>query len=81
MPPPVIAGLQVTFKVPANVMADTFEMNWGDGSPVDYWGPGTGDATHTYAAAGTYTVVMDPYSARFDSHTEDVTVSAPPAEP
>lgn len=77
MPPPTISGLGVTFHVPADVKADSYEMNWGDGT-VDYWGPTTGDASHTYDSAGTYQVVMDPYSARFPSHSESVTVTTPP---
>lgn len=78
--PPAIAGLKVTLAVPSDVTADSYELNWGDGSPVDYWGSTTGAATHTYGAAGTYDIVVDPYGAQYAPHTETVTVTAP-AEP
>lgn len=78
---PTIAGLKVTIAVPSDVNVDSYQIDWGDGSPVDYWGVTTGAATHTYESAGTYDVVVDPYGRNYAPHTETVTVTATPVEP
>lgn len=51
----------VTFHDPGVVDTHTVEIDWGDGTPADTQaGPGAGGGSvagsHTYAAAGTYTV-------------------------
>jgi hypothetical protein len=63
----VIDGLDVTLNQPAGHGSDRpIEVNWGDGSGVeDYHGSTVAGgphfpATHTYAAAGTYTITLDP---------------------
>lgn len=54
---PAIAGRTVTLTwTPADV--DGVETRWGDGTDVEYL---TGGGAHTYAAAGTYTITLDPY--------------------
>lgn len=80
IPATTIAGRKVTFgAVAPEIKADSYQVNWGDGT-VDYWGPTTGNAEHTYSADGSFTIVMDPYGSTFASQSTDVTVP-PPEEP
>jgi hypothetical protein len=65
--PSVIDGLEVTLNQPTGTGSDRpIEVNWGDGSALeDYHGnPAAGGlhfpAVHTYAAAGPYTITVDP---------------------
>jgi hypothetical protein len=61
----VIAGLTVTVTAP--LQSGVSAIHWGDGgAPVRYTSP----ATHTYAAAGTYTITLDP-----DAHGAKMTTN------
>lgn len=80
MPTVAIADLKVTIPVPADVQADSYEVNWGDGTD-DFWGATTGAATHTYEDAGTYTITVDPFGPRYPAATTSVTVTEPEPAP
>lgn len=57
----------------------SYEWNWGDGTPKTYTFPALPGSSHNYAAAGTYTitlVVMD-NGSNASSVSHDVTVVAP----
>lgn len=42
------------FRLPTVGTNNNFDIDWGDGSPVELWIGNTGTITHTYAAPGTY---------------------------
>lgn len=79
--PPTVEGLTVTVTAPAGVTADSFEIGWGDGSPPDYAGTGDEVTTHTYTAAGTYTLYVDPFGDDYVPQHANVTVSDEAPEP
>lgn len=76
MPTGTVTGLSVSMTVPPEVRADSYQVNWGDGT-VDYWGSEDATASHTYTAAGTYTVRVDPYGAQYSPKSGPVTVAQP----
>ena len=73
--PPEIAGATVT--VNGGVVAPVVRIQWD-------WGDGTVDrhlyfpATHTYAAAGRYTVTVTVFDAENNSAAQSVTVDVSP---
>lgn len=85
---PEVNGSEVTIPQPTGPGSEPgvpIEINWGDGSAVEYAETTPGSATpfpvvHTYAATGDYTVTLDPAGDEYPPATQDVTVSAPAGE-
>lgn len=56
---------------------DASSVDWGDGTaPASVTGPQT-NMTHTYAAAGPYTITVTPTDTTHPAATADVTTTAP----
>lgn len=61
--------LQATLNAAATVNAVSLDIAWGDGSGITHIAAGTGSSTHSYAAAGTYTVTLTATSSTADINT------------
>ena len=72
--PPNTTTVSVTATASCNGTCNVFDWNWGDGTPN---GSGV-NASHTYAAGGTYaiTLTVEQYGVNSNSMTRNVTLTA-----
>jgi uncharacterized protein len=83
---PAAAQSQTVYTVGVNASASdgatitTLDVSWGDGSPPTAAASAVGSVTHTYTAAGTYTVVvtLTDSSGQTATRSNVVTVSVAP---
>jgi hypothetical protein len=86
----VVDGLAVTLNQPTGTGSDRpIEVNWGDGSDPEYRHGDPADpagagfpCSHTFAAAGTYTITLDPLDdpSPAEATTIEVIAEAPAPE-
>jgi hypothetical protein len=72
----VPVDLKATASLTGGISNESYGVDWGDSKTATMRtdGDGAGSSSHTYAAAGTYTVTLK----RDDvTHSQDVTVTAP----
>ncbi|BDP44442.1 nuclease (plasmid) [Deinococcus aetherius] len=75
----VTAGQAYTLSIATNPTPDSLRVNWGDGTAEETLSPTATSATHTFAAAGPYTVtVTGTANGETQSATQTVTVNAVP---